>query len=129
MLMQPTYFFTDDLDRDAVDAFEKYDLISAPVLNLQRQVVGRITVDAVVDEIKERAQSENLRQVGLTEDDEDLFAPAGSSARKRWPWLALNLLTAFIASRVIGAFEPEPGRASCRESGCRTCRSRWSPYH
>src|SRR3546814_7532155 len=73
---------------------------------LQRQVVGRITVDAVVAEINERAQSENLRQGGRTEDDEDRFAPAGSSARKRWPWLALNLLTAFIASRVIGAFEP-----------------------
>lgn len=106
MLTQPTYFFTDDLDRHAVDAFEKYDLISAPVLNLQRQVVGRITVDAVIDEINERAQSENLRQVGLSEEDEDLFAPPIASARKRWPWLALNLLTAFIASRVIGAFEP-----------------------
>src|SRR3546814_15274203 len=106
MLMQPTYFFTDDLDRDAVDAFEKYDLISAPVLNLQRQVVGRITVDAVVDEINERAQSENLRQVGLTEDDEDLFAPAGSSARKR--------------------------RSEERRVGkecVSTCSSRWSPYH
>lgn len=106
MLTQPTYFYTDDRDRDAVDAFEKYDLISAPVVNLHRQVVGRITVDAVIDEINERAQSEGLRQVGLSEDDEDLFAPAMPSARKRWPWVALNLLTAFIASRVIDAFEP-----------------------
>src|SRR3546814_13307581 len=102
MLMQPTYFFTDDLDRDAVDAFEKYDLISAPVLNLQRQVVGRITVDAVVDEINERAQSENLRQVGLTEDDEDRSSTSGSSASKRWPWLALTPRTASIAHPVIG---------------------------
>lgn len=106
MLTQPTYFYTDDLDRDAVDAFEKYDLISAPVLNLHRQVVGRITVDAVIDEINERAQSENLRQVGLSEEDEDLFAPPIQSARKRWPWVALNLATAFAASRVIDAFEP-----------------------
>lgn len=106
MLTQPTYFYTDDRDRDAIDAFEKYDLISAPVVNLHHQVVGRISVDAVIDEINARAQTDGLRQVGLSEDDEDLFAPALPSARKRWPWVALNLLTAFIASRVIDAFEP-----------------------
>jgi magnesium transporter len=100
-----TFFFTDDAVRDAVDAFEKYDLISAPVLNLHRQIVGRLTVDTMVDELQERAASESLRQVGLSED-EDLFAPVIKSARNRWPWLALNLCTAFIASRVIGAFEP-----------------------
>ena len=105
MNAQPTYFYTDDRDRDAVDAFEKYDLISAPVVNLHRQVVGRITVDAVIDEINERAQTESLRQVGLSEEDEDLFAPIISSARRRWFWLALNLATAFMASRVIDAFE------------------------
>ncbi len=102
---QPTYFYTDDGVRDAITAFEKYDLISCPVVNLHRQVVGRLTVDVVVDEIKERAQAESLRQVGLTEADEDLFAPLAASARRRWPWLVLNLVTAFIASRVIGAFE------------------------
>ncbi|NGY06690.1 magnesium transporter [Solimonas terrae] len=106
MLTQPTYFFTDDRDRDAVDAFEKYDLISAPVVNLHKQVVGRITVDTVIDELNARAQSENLRQVGLSEEDEDLFAPPARSARKRWPWVALNLATAFASSRVIDAFEP-----------------------
>ncbi|WP_091535360.1 magnesium transporter [Fontimonas thermophila] len=105
MIRQPVYFYTDDEVRDAVDAFEKYDLISAPVVNLHQQVVGRITVDAVVDEINARAQSESLRQVGLSEEDEDLFAPIARSARRRWPWLVLNLLTAFFASRVIGAFE------------------------
>lgn len=105
MAAQPTYFFTDDAARDAVDAFEKYDLISAPVVNLHQQVVGRLTVDAVLDEITERAQSDSLRQVGLSEADEDLFAPVMASAKRRWPWLVLNLLTAFVASRVIGAFE------------------------
>ncbi|TAJ55407.1 MAG: magnesium transporter [Nevskiaceae bacterium] len=104
MTAEPTYFYTGDAIADAVTAFEKYDLISAPVVNLHKQVVGRITVDAVVDAIKERAQSESLRQVGLSEE-EDLFAPAMESAKNRWPWLALNLLTAFVASRVIGAFE------------------------
>lgn len=104
MTREPVFFFTDDEIKDAVAAFEKYDLLSAPVVNLHQQVVGRITVDAVLDEIKQRAESEGLRQVGLSED-EDLFAPVVQSAKNRWPWLALNLLTAFIASRVIGAFE------------------------
>lgn len=102
---QPTCFYTDDAVREAIVAFEKYDLISCPVVNLHRQVVGRLTVDTVVDEIKERAKAESLRQVGLSEADEDLFAPLVASARRRWPWLVLNLATAFVASRVIGAFE------------------------
>lgn len=106
MNTRPVYFYTDDKAREAVAAFEKYDLISAPVVNLHRQVVGRITVDAVVDEISERAQAESLRQVGLSEEDEDLFAPIAGSAQRRWPWLAINLCTAFLASRVIDAFEP-----------------------
>jgi len=102
---RPVYFYTDDKAREAIAAFEKYDLISAPVVNLHRQVVGRITVDTVLDEVRERAQAEGLRQVGLSEEDEDIFAPVIASARRRWPWLAINLATAFVASRVIGAFE------------------------
>ncbi|HEY1077476.1 MAG TPA: magnesium transporter, partial [Fontimonas sp.] len=105
MISEPTFLFTDDSAADAISAFEKYDLISAPVVNLHRQVVGWVTVDTVVDKINERAQTETLREVGLTAEDEDLFAPLGASARRRWPWLAINLLTAFFASRVIGAFE------------------------
>lgn len=105
MNAQPTFFYTDDSARDAIDAFEKYDLISSPVVNLHRQVVGRLIVDTVVDEIKARAQAESLRQVGLSEADEDLFSPVVASARRRWPWLLINLATAFFASRVIGAFE------------------------
>jgi magnesium transporter len=99
-------FHTDDPMRDAVSAFEKYDLVSAPVLNLHGQIVGRLTVDAVVDEINERAQTEVLRQVGLSRDDEDLYVPVRRAAARRWPWLALNVCTAVVASRVIGAFEP-----------------------
>ena len=104
MTRDTIFFYTDDLMREAVTAFEKYDLVSAPVVNLHNQVVGRITVDAVVDEIKERASTESLRQMGLSEE-EDLFAPVTQSARNRWPWLGLNVLTAFVASRVIGEFE------------------------
>jgi magnesium transporter len=104
MTRNPVYFFTDDRMREAVDAFERYDLVSAPVVNMHEQIVGRITVDAIVDEIQERAGSEGLRQVGLSEE-EDLFAPVLKSAKNRWPWLGINLLTAFASSRVIGAFE------------------------
>lgn len=104
MTADPIFFYTDDQVKDVVVAFEKYDLLSAPVVNLHQRVVGRITVDAVLDEINERAQSEGLRQVGLSEE-EDLFAPVVQSARNRWPWLGLNLVTAFVASRVIGGFE------------------------
>lgn len=97
-------FNTDDPIEEAVNAFERYDLISAPVVNLHRQVVGRITVDAVVDAINERAQRQRLEEVGLSED-QDLYAPLRRAARARWPWLAINLGTAFLASRVIGLFE------------------------
>ncbi|PTU31685.1 magnesium transporter [Stenotrophobium rhamnosiphilum] len=104
MTRAPTFFFTDDPIKDAVAAFEKYDLLSAPVVNLHQQVVGRITVDAVLDEINERAQSESLRQAGLSKE-EDLYGPVLQSSRNRWPWLGLNLLTSFGASRVIGVFD------------------------
>jgi magnesium transporter len=105
MTREPVFFYTDDPIDNAVDAFEKYNWITAPVVNLHQQLVGRLIVDTVLDLVQHRAASESLRQVGLSED-EDLFAPAKLSARNRWPWLALNLFTAFIASRVIGAFEP-----------------------
>lgn len=106
MNLRPVYFHTDDPAREAGHAFEKYDLISAPVVNLHRQVVGRLTVDVVLDDLRRRAHSEDLRKVGLSEADQDLFAPVLASARRRWPWLGLNLATAFLASRVIDAFEP-----------------------
>jgi magnesium transporter len=106
MTSDPVFFCTDDAMTDAVSAFEKYDLISAPVVNLHDQLVGRLTVDAVVEAIQARAQSEQLRQVGLSSEDEDLFSPVVAAARRRWPWLAINLCTALLASRVIGAFEP-----------------------
>jgi magnesium transporter len=105
MTDQVHYLRTDDDIRSAIAAFEKYDLISAPVVNLHGRVVGRLTVDAVVDEINARAQSDSLRQVGLSEADQDLFEPVLASARRRWPWVTINLVTAFVASRVIDAFD------------------------
>ncbi|MCC6535609.1 MAG: magnesium transporter [Burkholderiales bacterium] len=90
--------------QEAALAFERYDLVSAPVVGAAGKLVARVTIDAVVDFIRSRNESEMLSAGGLRED-EDLFAPVWDSLRNRWTWLALNLVTAFIASRVIGAFE------------------------
>ncbi len=93
----------DPADR-AAKAFERYDLVSAPVVDERGKLVGRITVDAVVDWVREGAERQALRRAGLA-GEEDLFAPALFSARNRWVWLSVNLVTAFLASRVIGLFE------------------------
>jgi magnesium transporter len=90
--------------RDAAQAFERYDLVSAPVIDANGRLIGRLTVDEVVDVIREAGDQEALAKAGLRED-EDLFASVWNSARNRWLWLAVNLGTAFFASRVIGAFE------------------------
>ncbi|EIJ42533.1 Mg2+ transporter MgtE [Beggiatoa alba B18LD] len=99
-----TAFYTDDSAHEIAQAFERYDLISAPVMNSHHQLVGCLGVDVVVDFIDETLQRERLNQAGL-EEEEDLFAPIWKSGRNRWAWLALNLMTAFIASRIIGLFE------------------------
>ena len=97
-------FHPDDDAHDAATAFERYDLVTAPVVDARDKLIGRLTVDAVVDFMREQADSEALERGGLQEE-EDLFAPVIKSVKNRWPWLAINLITAFIASRVIGVFE------------------------
>jgi magnesium transporter len=89
---------------EASSAFERYDLISAPVVDDRGKLVGRVTVDRVVDFMRQESERQALALAGLR-GEEDLFASVWESARNRWPWLCLNLVTAFIASRVIGAFE------------------------
>jgi magnesium transporter len=89
---------------EAAQAFERYDLVTAPVVDNQGKLVGRLTVDAVMDYIRAKADEEALKLAGLKEE-EDLFASVWKSAKNRWPWIAINLVTAFVASRVIGAFE------------------------
>lgn len=104
MITDPVLFGpTDDAD-DAARAFERYDLISAPVVNERGKLVGRLTVDEVMDYIREESEEDVLNMAGLR-GDEDLFAPIWDSARNRWLWLGVNLCTAFIASRAIGLFE------------------------
>jgi magnesium transporter len=95
--------------QDAAQAFERYDLVSAPVVDDKGRLIGRVTVNAVVDYIREETDSEMLSAGGLRED-EDLFASVWKSVRNRWTWLAVNLVTAFVASRVIGLFEESIAR-------------------
>ena len=104
MIRDYTSFQPEQDAHDAASAFERYDLVSAPVIDDEGCLVGRMTVNAVVDYIREAKDSETLAAGGLSED-EDLFASVWKSVRNRWAWLAINLVTAFIASRVIGVFE------------------------
>jgi magnesium transporter len=93
----------DDADA-AANAFERYDLVSVPVVDAEKCVIGRLTVADMVDHIREESEAEILSAAGLRQE-EDIFAPVIRSVKNRWAWLAINLVTAFIASRVIGLFE------------------------
>ena len=84
--------------------FENRDLFSAPVVNEHNHLVGRITVDDVVDVIREQAEHSFMSAAGLDEDD-DMFAPATTSARRRAIWLGINLATAFLAASVVDIFQ------------------------
>lgn len=84
--------------------FENRDLFSAPVVNEHNHLVGRITVDDVVDVIREQAEHSFMSAAGLDEDD-DMFAPATKSARRRAIWLGINLATAFLAASVVDIFQ------------------------
>ncbi len=97
-------FHPNDDAYEAAQAFERYDLVTAPVVDAGGHLLGRITIDAMVDVIREQSESEVLSRGGLREE-EDIFASVWKSLRNRWAWLALNLMTAFIASRVISVFE------------------------
>jgi magnesium transporter len=97
-------FHPEDVADEAAKAFERYDLVTAPVVDSNHKLVGRITVDAVMDFIRDEAESDKLSMAGLREE-EDFFASVWKSVQNRWAWLAINLITALIASRVIGLFE------------------------
>lgn len=104
MVPAPLTLHPQDKAEAAAHAFERYELVSAPVVDGDGCLVGRVTVAAVLDYIREATEAERLSQAGLREG-EDLYAPVFRSVRNRWAWLAVNLVTAFISSRVIGAFE------------------------
>lgn len=97
-------FAPDDSAATAARAFERYNLVSAAVTTSRGKLVGRLTIDAVVDFIQEEADREALAMAGLR-GAEDLFAPVWDSAGNRSLWLFVNLVTAFVATRFIGLFE------------------------
>jgi magnesium transporter len=101
---EPVIFHPSDSASDAAQAFERYDLISAPIVDPNNRLVGRLTVDVVMDYIRAEAEEDMLAAAGLQEE-EDLFTTVWKAAKNRWLWLAVNLVTAIIASRVVGAFE------------------------
>ncbi len=104
---------TMDSDIEGIDAmttalevanlFQRHDFVSAPVINEEGKLVGRITVDDVVDVIREEADHTVMSMAGL-DDDEDTFAPVFRSTRRRAVWLGINLITAFLASAVADGF-------------------------
>ncbi|MBT3888210.1 MAG: magnesium transporter [Nitrosomonadaceae bacterium] len=99
-----TRLHPEDKAQQATHAFERYNLVTAPVVDANDKLLGRVTVNEVMDFIREESENEALNLAGLREE-EDLFAPVWKSIKNRWMWLAINLATAFIASRVIGVFE------------------------
>ncbi len=90
--------------QEVVRIFEDLDLTSAPVVDGNGRLVGRITIDDVVDEIREESERSLMNAAGLDEEA-DMFAPVITSARRRAVWLGINLVTAFMAAWVIGLFE------------------------
>ena len=94
----------DTTDNVVATQFSDYDWVSAPVVDENNILLGRITIDDVVDIIRDRAEHQALSAAGLDED-EDMFSPVPRAARRRALWLGINLMTAFLASWVIGRFE------------------------
>ena len=95
-------------DREVAKLFKQQDLVSAPVIDANRQLIGRITFDDVVDVIIEDADQNLLSMAGIAEDT---FLPPGRAARRRIIWLGLNLLTAVIAALTINIFQDTISKA------------------
>lgn len=104
MNKQPTMFQPEDQAADAAGAFERYNLISAAVVDNKGKLMGRLTVEDIVNVVNKESDS-NLRRSGGLTPSEDVYAPVYKAVRNRWTWLAINLCTALVASRVIGLFE------------------------
>lgn len=93
-----------DEGSDVARLFQDLDLLSAPVVDEHNRVIGRITVDDVVDLIREDSDRALMQMAGL-DDEADMFAPVLISSRRRAVWLGINLITAFSAAWVIGLFQ------------------------
>ncbi|QXB56126.1 magnesium transporter [Aeromonas sp. FDAARGOS 1415] len=104
MEQDPVTFDPEDNDEAAARTFERDDLVSAAVVDAKGKLMGRLTVAEVVDLVYEESDTD-LRRMGGISQEEDVFAPVAKAVKTRWAWLAINLCTAFVASRVIGLFE------------------------
>jgi len=104
MAYEVVKFSPDDDAIDAADAFERYDLASAPVVNDRGKIIGRLTVDVIVEYIREHSSDDMINMAGVHEQ-EDIFAPILDSAKNRGTWLLINLFSAFISATIIGMFE------------------------
>ena len=94
-----------DMDQEEVARLvASYNLLAIPVVEESNKLVGVITVDDIIDVIKDEATEDIYRLAGVS-GDERVFTPPGESLRKRLPWLGVNLITAFFASAVVGLFE------------------------
>ncbi|HIM58370.1 MAG TPA: magnesium transporter [Gammaproteobacteria bacterium] len=91
-------------EKEVAHLFEQRNLISAPVIDEDNQLIGRITIDDVVDVIRDEAEHSVMSMAGLDEE-EDVFAPVMQSSKRRSVWLGVNLITVFIAVFFIGLFE------------------------
>lgn len=91
-------------EKEVAYLFEQHDLVSAPVIDVEGRLLGRITIDDVVDVIREEAERSLMNMAGLQEE-QDMFAPVATSTRRRAVWLGVNLLTALLASWVIHLFD------------------------
>lgn len=100
-------FIVFPVDQDLAEvsrAFERYDLISAPVVDNSGRLLGRLCIDSIVDFIRDETDEDLLIQAGV-EEEEDLFSSVWKSAKNRWGWLLINITTAFAATRIIDVFE------------------------
>ncbi|TBL87698.1 magnesium transporter [Hafnia alvei] len=100
----PATFDPEDNDEDAARTFERDDLLSAAVIDGKGKLMGRLTIEDIIDVVYEESDTD-LRRMGGLSAEEDVFAPVTKAVKTRWAWLAINLCTAFVASRVIGLFE------------------------
>ena len=104
MVTDFVHFHVEQDSAEASRAFERYDLISAPVIDQDGKLQGRLRIDSILDFIREKTDEDLLSQAGVGED-EDLFSSVWKSAKNRWGWLLINVVTAFASTRIIGVFE------------------------
>jgi magnesium transporter len=116
LIRQPSLLVSEVMDSDTLSIspemnqsdlavlFREHDLVSVPVVDENNKLIGRVTLDDMMDVMHEEADHQILGAVGLDED-EDLFSPVLPSAKRRLFWLGINLATAFLAAWVIGLFE------------------------